>query len=90
MHQELHALHGMMAELGELNGIYQKFYQGHPVDEAHLQKELGDLFWFAAELCTVRGWKMDDIAITNITKLQSRYPDGFEADRSLHRAEGDV
>jgi len=26
----------------------------------------------------------------NIEKLMARYPDGFEVERSLHRAEGDI
>ena len=43
-----------------------------------------------AEYCTVQGWKLDDIMALNIDKLRARYPDGFDADHSLHRAEGDV
>ena len=27
---------------------------------------------------------------TNIDKLKARYPEGFSADRSLHRKEGDI
>ena len=38
-----HALHGMVSEIGELHGIYQKFYQGHEVESDHVRKELGDL-----------------------------------------------
>lgn len=29
---ECHALHGMVSEIGELHGIYQKEYQGHGLD----------------------------------------------------------
>lgn len=32
----------------------------------------------------------EDVMQTNIDKLKARYPEGFSADRSLHRAEGDV
>ena len=87
---EMHALHGMSSEIGELHGIYQKSYQGHDIDEEHLKKELGDLFWFLAEYCTVSGWNLEDIARMNIEKLKARYPDGFEADRSLNRRAGDI
>lgn len=87
---ENHALHGMVSEIGELHGLYQKVYQGHSIDLEHRKKELGDLLWFVAEYCTVMGWDLDDVAKLNIDKLRKRYPDGFSEDRSLHREEGDV
>lgn len=85
-----HALHGMCAEVGEIHGLYQKFYQGHEMDADHVMKEVGDLLWFVAEFCTAYGWKLDDVAQKNVDKLLARYPDGFDADHSLHRAAGDV
>lgn len=88
--REMHALHGMVGEIGELHGIYQKAYQGHPIELEHLQKELGDLLWFIAEYCTALDWSLDDIAQMNIDKLRARYPDGFEAEKSLHRKRGDI
>ena len=33
---------------------------------------------------------IQDVAATNIQKLKKRYPDGFDAERSLHRAKGDI
>lgn len=88
--QEKHALYGMAGELGELHGIYQKVYQGHEFDMEHAKKELGDLLWFIAEYCTAWRWNLEDIMQMNIDKLRARYPDGFDADHSLHRAEGDI
>ena len=85
-----HALHGMCAEVGEIHSLYQKFYQGHEMDAEHVKKEVGDLLWMVAEFCTVNGWKMSDVAQMNIDKLKARYPAGFAAENSLHRAEGDV
>lgn len=87
---EYHALHGMVSEIGELNGIYQKVYQGHLFDEEHAKKEVGDLLWFIAEYCTALGWNLDDIMELNINKLIERYPEGFDPERSLHRAAGDI
>ena len=46
--------------------------------------------WFIAEYCTAHGWSLDDVAQTNIDKLKKRYPDGFDAEHSLNRAEGDI
>ena len=88
--QVCHALHGISAEVGEIHSLHQKLYQGHIFEYEHEKKEVGDLLWFIAELCTARGWKLEDVMQANIDKLISRYPDGFEAERSLHRKEGDV
>lgn len=85
-----HALHGMVGEIGELHSIYQKYYQGHEVSEEHAKKELGDLLWFIAEYCTANNWKLEEVMELNIEKLRARYPEGFEAEKSLHRAEGDI
>ena len=88
--QECHALHGMVAEIGELHSIYQKYYQGHQDTEEHKKKEVGDLLWFVAEYCTSYGWNLEDVMRMNIDKLRARYPEGFDAEHSLHRKEGDV
>lgn len=85
-----HALHGMVGEIGELHSIYQKCYQGHPFDENHAKKEVGDLLWFIAEYCTSLGWSLDEIMQLNIDKLKARFPEGFEIDKSLHRKDGDI
>ena len=87
---ELHALHGLASEIGEIHALYQKVYQGHIFDKAHLQKEIGDLLWFIAELCTINDLKLSDVAQMNIDKLKARYPEGFEISRSLHRKDGDI
>lgn len=88
--QEYHALHGMVGEIGEVHSIYQKMYQGHADTADHVSKELGDLMWFIAEFCTAKGINLDDVMQGNIDKLRARYPQGFEAERSLNRAEGDI
>lgn len=87
---ELHALFGMVSEIGELHSIYQKIFHGYPIDNAHLEKELGDLLWFVAEFCTANGWKLEEIMLMNIENLKARYPGRFEAERSLNRVEGDI
>lgn len=88
--QEDHALHGMVGEIGEIHSLYQKWYQGHELENNHLKKELGDLLWFIAEYATAMGWNLAEVAELNIEKLKARYPEGFEADKSLHRKEGDI
>ena len=55
--------------------------ENHPVvndDTAYhflckeLQKEAGDIIWQLSGLCTVMGWKLEDIAQQNLDKLASR------------------
>lgn len=88
--KESHALHGMASEVGEIHALYQKTYQGHPLDKEHLKSELGDLMWFIAEMCTANNWTLEEICIRNITKLEKRFPQGFSAEESLNRAEDDI
>lgn len=86
----MHSTLGLASEAGEVAGIFQKQYQGHEFNPEHLMKELGDCLWMIAEACTAMGWSMEEVMEANIEKLKARYPDGFEAERSLHRAEGDI
>lgn len=80
-----HALHLIAAESGEIHSLYQKELQGHTFTVENLQKEIGDLLWGIAELCTVYGFTLEDVARLNIAKLEKRYPKGFSAERSIHR-----
>lgn len=82
-----HALMGLMSEVGEIAAIYQKKHQGHPISTSEVALELGDLLWFASELCDVLGYDMETVAKWNIDKLRRRYPEGFDAQRSLNREE---
>lgn len=85
-----HAVFGLASEAGEVAGILQKQYQGHPVELEHFKKELGDCLWMIAEACTALDIYIDDVMQTNIDKLKARFPDGFSAERSRHRAENDI
>ena len=85
-----HALFGLCSEVGEIHSIYQKAYQGHPVDREKVKKEIGDVLWMIAELCDSLYMRMGDVAQANIDKLRARYPEGFEVEKSLNRREGDV
>lgn len=85
-----HALHGLSGEVGEIHSLYQKQYQGHNLDKQHLKSEIGDLLWFIAELCTAYSFSLSDVMVGNIQKLINRYPDGFNAEQSLHRKAGDI
>lgn len=85
-----HAVLGLASEAGEVAGIFQKEYQGHEICCDHVKKELGDCLWMIAEACTAMGFTMEDVMITNIEKLEARFPDGFEAEKSIHRKPDDI
>ena len=85
-----HAVFGLCSEAGEVSEILQKEYQGHIFDKEHMKKELGDCMWMIAEACEALDMNLDDIMSTNIEKLRNRYPDGFDSEHSIHRAEGDI
>lgn len=79
---------GLCGESGEAIDIVKKWLaQGHELDREKLAKELGDICWYLAETATALGLSLEDIMIANIEKLKKRYPAGFDADRSIHRAE---
>lgn len=82
---------GLAGEAGEVADIVKKHkFQGHALDAEHIAKECGDCLWYIAETATAIGYDLETIMQMNIDKLNARYPDGFSAERSQNRAEGDV
>ena len=82
----INAMLGLAGECGECTDLVKKhLYQDGRDIRGKLFDELSDVMWYIAEAATVMGFDMDDIAAHNIDKLRKRYPDGFSADKSLHR-----
>lgn len=81
---------GLCGETGECADIWKKArHQGHQLDREKLIKEAGDVLWYVAELAAGLGVTLEEIATRNIAKLRERYPDGFDAERSIHREEAE-
>ena len=77
---------GLCGETGECADIWKKVrHQGHPLDREKLIKEAGDELLYVAELAAGLGVTLEELATRNIEKLRNRYPDGFTAERSIHR-----
>ena len=77
---------GLSGEVGEVCDLVKKcFYQDGRDIWAKLREEIGDVMWYVAEVVSAMGWDMDAVARENIDKLRARYPEGFEAEKSLHR-----
>lgn len=82
---------GLAGEAGELIDLFKKWlFHEKPLDEDHAKKELGDCLWYIAEIAYCFGWDLDEVMQMNNDKLIARYPEGFSADLSNHRKDGDI
>ena len=86
---------GLAAESGEFMEIVKKLkFQGKPYDaktKEHLEKELGDIIWYAAQAALALDLRLDEVIYTNTLKLATRYPgEMFNVDYSENRAPGDI
>lgn len=82
---------GLNGEAGEVADMVKKhLFQGHPINFEHMAKELGDVAWYVAVTAHAIGYDLETILLMNVDKLRKRYPNGFEAERSLNREKGDI
>lgn len=92
--EALNAGLGLASEAGEVAEIIKKWvFHLHPMtveDRNHLKKELGDMQWYFGQCCDAFGFDPAEILWMNIEKLRARYPQGFDAEKSINRAPGDV
>lgn len=76
----LQGLMGLNGEAGECIDVLKKhLFQDHWFDREHL-----------AISADAIGYTLEEIFQINVEKLKSRYPDGFDAEHSIHRREDDV
>lgn len=79
---------GAAGEAGEFADMIKKaVYHGHNLDHFLAMLELGDQLWYITEAATAMGYTLEEVALANIAKLQRRYPDGFDTERSRNRGE---
>lgn len=82
----INAVMGLCGESGEAIDIVKKhLHQGHELDREKLIKELGDIAWYLAEAAYALDADLDAVFEGNIAKLQARYPQGFDTERSVKR-----
>ena len=82
----INSVMGLCGESGEAIDIVKKWFaHGHELDREHLKKELGDIAWYLAEAATALDITLESVLEANIEKLKKRYPEGFEAKRSIER-----
>ena len=82
---------GLCGEAGELaemikHRIFHRHENGE-IDIENLMEELGDLLWYVAAICTETGVSLEKVMEFNITKLKKRYPNGYNIEDSIKRAD---
>lgn len=74
-----HAMLGLASEVGELAGTVKKWHAyNQELDVKNIQEELGDILWYMALLCNVKGLSFSEIAQMNVEKLAKRYPEKYD------------
>ncbi|WP_201773490.1 nucleoside triphosphate pyrophosphohydrolase family protein [Marinobacter similis] len=65
---------GLVSEAGEVAGKVKKFLRGdyEVLPREDLEKEMGDVLWYLAQLHEVMGLAMGDSAYFNLKKLNAR------------------
>lgn len=63
---------GIADEAGEVAGKVKKLYRDGDISLDDLEKEIGDVLWYAARLMDALGRPLSDAALTNMKKLTSR------------------
>lgn len=78
---------GLCSEAGEAAGAFKKMqFQGHGYTKRDIVIELGDVAWYLAETAYALGYSLSEILRLNLTKLETRYPEGnFTIERSINR-----
>lgn len=79
----LHASVGISGEAGEISAAIERWlWYGKGLDRVNLKEELGDLFWYAAEMCNALHVSMEDVMECNIAKLRQRYPEKYSDEQA--------
>lgn len=79
---------GIAGEAGEVADLIKKaIFHGHNIEQGEIKKELGDVLWYLANIARIAGLTLDEVAESNIAKLQRRYPQGFSTEASINREE---
>ena len=69
------------------------FLQGKPASQDnifHMKRELGDIMWYWITACSALDLDPFEVIKENQDKLEARYGEKFEVQRSEVRKEGDL
>ena len=78
---------GLGGEAGEVQEVIKHYVFGkEPLDKMKLAKEMGDVLWYLAALCTTADMELSAVAELNMHKLNHRYNGGgYDKDASADR-----
>lgn len=77
---------GLAGEAGEIaNKVKKVMRDARAIDREDLAKEIGDVLWYVAGLCTVLDLDLDDVAEANLKKLADRKARGVIGDSGDNR-----
>lgn len=77
---------GLAGEAGEVADLVKKgIFHQHGLDREKVKKELGDVLWYVAALCSKLDLSLSEVMEANVEKLRARYPDGYSPAASLSR-----
>ena len=76
---------GVLGEGAEIARVILDALSENGYHQDALKKEIGDLCWYLAALCTLFDLDFGDVLAANIAKLKARYPAGWDAERSQQR-----
>lgn len=79
--QLVYATLKLNGEAGEVAELIGKALRDGDIEigrerSAKLEKEVGDVLWYVAEICTIMGWSLSELASKNLEKLAKRKDDG--------------
>lgn len=71
---------GIAGEAGEVaDEIKKVLFHGKTIDRDHLIGEVGDVLWYSDRVLLVLDCTMEEALASNVAKLRSRYPGGWDA-----------
>lgn len=78
---------GLAGEAGEVADLVKKgIFHQQGIDRSKMIKELGDVLWYVAALCSHLSVTMETVMEINIEKLRARFPEGYTPERTTYRA----
>lgn len=66
---------GLLEEAGEVAAVFKRLLRGDygpDIAATKLSKELGDLLWYISQIAGDNDWSLEEIAKSNLDKLESR------------------
>lgn len=77
---------GLAGEAGEVAEVVKKgIFHQQGIEREKIKKELGDVLWYVAALCTHLEIPMAEVMQHNIEKLTARFPVGYSPERTTFR-----